>query len=61
MNVQMANALMELRKAKALKVPNPVEIEKATDGTSWSGQTADGQQWEFIKNKIDSYNCKIGA
>jgi len=56
MNTHLYNALAELTKAGAQKLPRPETIEQARNGKTFSGKKADGTLWILKKNNEDSYN-----
>lgn len=58
MNPYLREALEELAKAGALKVPREETIENADDGKVFSGKKADGELWVLKKNNEDSYSVK---
>ncbi len=58
MNPYLREALEELTKAGAEKLPREETIEAAADGKVFSGKKADGGLWVLKKNHEDSYNCQ---
>lgn len=58
MNSHLYNALSELHKAGAEKLPNPETVESAAKGKTWSGKKSNGELWILKKNNEDSYNCQ---
>lgn len=55
----LRNALKDLRGQGAKMLPDERTVIQANDGTSWSGQTADGRRWAILKNKAESYNVEF--
>lgn len=58
MNPYLYEALSELKKAGAEKLPRPETVEAARNGKTFSGKKADGSLWVLTKNHEDSYNCQ---
>ena len=58
MNPYLREALEELTKAGALKLPREETIENADDGKVFSGTKEDGELWGLKKNNEDSYSVK---
>ena len=58
MNPYLREALEELTKAGALKLPREETIENADDGKVFSGTKEDGELWVLKKNNEDSYSVK---
>ena len=58
MNPYLREALEELTKAGALKVPREETIENADDGKVFSGKKEDGGLWVLKKNNEDRYSVK---
>lgn len=58
MNPYLYEALSELKKAGAEKLPRPETVEAAKHGKIFSGKKADGGLWTLTKNNEDSYDCQ---
>ncbi len=56
MSSALQGALSELRRAGATGLPDAGLVEKAANGTSWSGKKSNGDPWGLTKNNQDSYN-----
>lgn len=58
MNPYLYEAIEELKKAGAEKLPRPETIEAAKNGKVFSGKKADGNLWVLKKNHEDSYSVQ---
>ncbi len=59
MDTALKNALADLRKSGAQRLPAVSAIEKAKSGSRWSGVKSNGDRWMFVKNEPESYDCEF--
>lgn len=58
MNPYLREALEELTKAGAEKLPRIETVEAAANGKTFSGKKANGELWVLKKNNEDSYSVQ---